>query len=254
MRNALWAEWVIARFTGHTRAASIVGDLLETQRGTLWFCLSVARIVLSVIWRPAMAFVAAFYVGLFWRMFATLAFMRAGHARAERYAFAWWDPSQPLFFVMWFGAVLWTVALYAAIRYGLRDKLAQLALGLCGLIAILVFYWRIPVVTVVCIALGLCMFVASVWSAERSRATMAFTVALAVGFGGGFLSLYLRTILENVFYYRLSGSDLDRTIVNICFWVWAAWITTAACAQMHDRLLWRDPRGEETWSGHEKSS
>jgi hypothetical protein len=250
MRSALWAEWIIARLTDRTRAASMVGDLLETatQRGTLWFCFSVARIVLSLIWRPAIAFVAAFYVGLFWRVFALRVFMHLGHAPAERYAFAWWDPSEPLFSVMWFGAILWMAALYAAIRYGLRDKLAQLALGFCGLTTILVIYWRIPVFTIACIALGLSMLFASVWSAERSRALMAFTAALGVGFGVGFLSLYLRTILENVFYYRLSHSDFDRTVVNICFWIWAALITTAACARMHDRLLRRDQPGTEIQS------
>jgi hypothetical protein len=146
---------------------------------------------------------------------------------------------------MWFGAVLWMAGHYAAIRYGLREKLPQLALGFCGLITILVFYWRIPVVTVACIALGLSVLIASVRSARWSRALMAFTAVLIVGFGGGLLSLYLRAAFESLFSYRLSSSDLDRTIVDICFWVWATLITTLACARMHDRLLRRDQRGEE---------
>ncbi len=66
MRSTRWAEWIIARFARRAVAASIVGDLLETatQRGTLWFWWSVAGITLSYIWRPIIAFVAAFYVGL----------------------------------------------------------------------------------------------------------------------------------------------------------------------------------------------
>ncbi len=81
MRSTTWAEWIIARFAGRTLATSIVGDLIETatQRGTLWFWLSVARITLSYVWRAAVAFVAAFYFGLKnrgfragWRLFSWL--------------------------------------------------------------------------------------------------------------------------------------------------------------------------------------
>lgn len=50
MREADWAEWMIARFTGRDQAASIVGDLLESplHRGPLWFWLSFIGIVLSL--------------------------------------------------------------------------------------------------------------------------------------------------------------------------------------------------------------
>lgn len=79
MRSTAWAEWIIARFAGRTVAASIVGDLLETavQRGSWWFWSSIARITLSYIWRPTIAFVAALYIGLKndgrrvgWRLFS----------------------------------------------------------------------------------------------------------------------------------------------------------------------------------------
>lgn len=236
------AEWIIARFTGPSVAASIVGDLLETmaKRGTLRFWFSVARIAFSYIWRPGIAFVAAFYVGLFWRKFAILGFMRAGHQPRELYAFAWWDPSDPLFSVMWFGTVLWTAGLYAAIRYGLRDKLAQLALGLCSLITILVFYWQMPVITLSCVALGLCIVVASVRSVQRSTVLMLFAAAIVFAFAAGLLSLYLRVVLEGLFYQRLFPSEAGQKTFNICVWAWAAWLTTTACARMHGRLLQRD--------------
>jgi len=245
MRNALWAEWIIARFADRNRAAAIVGDLLETatQRGTLWFCLSVAEVVLSLTWRRTVAFVAAFYVGLFWqREFIILMFIRAGHPGPRLNP---WDPWEPLFSVVWFGAVLWMAAAYAAIRYGLRDKFVQVTLGFCGLITIEMCYWRIPVVTAACVALALSILAASVRSARRSRALVALTAALVFGFGGGLLSFYLRAALENLLHFSLARSDLDRTIVNVGFWFLAAWITTTACARMHGRLLRRDQRGRE---------
>lgn len=236
------AQWIIARLAGPSVAASIVGDLLETaaQRGNVWFWLSVTRIAICYIWRPAIAFVAAFYVGLFWRKFAIVSFVHAGHVPRELVAFAWWDPSDALFPLMWFGTVLWTASLYAAIRYGLRDKLVQLGLGLCCLVAILVFFWRTPIVTLACMALGLCVVVASVRSAQRSNALLLFTAAIVFAFAAGLSSLYLRAVLEGLFYQRLFPSEAAQKTFNICFWAWAAWLTTTACAHTHGRLLQRD--------------
>jgi len=54
--------------------------------------------------------------------------------------------------------------------------------------------------------------------------------------------------LEDLFYLPLSRSDLNRTIFNICFWLWATWIITTACARMHNLLLRRDQRGAEIQS------
>jgi hypothetical protein len=243
MRSAIGAEWIIAQFTDRSRATGIVGDLLETatRRGTFWFWLSVGGIVLSLIWRRTIAFVVAFYGGLFWRhVFLVLV---EEHTRPN--AFYAWDPRSPLSSVMWFGVVLSMATFYAAIRYGLRDKFAQLALGLWGLFTIVMLYQSIPVVTVLSIALALSILFASVRSAQRRRASLALGAALVFAFVASLLSLYLRAGLENLFYYSLSRSDLERTIVNVCFSLLVAWVATATSAQVHDRLLRRDRRGTE---------
>lgn len=235
MRNAAWAEWTIARFVDRRRAASIVGDLLETgaQTGTFGFWLSVTRIVFSFIWRPAVAFVAAYVFGLIGRRVTIAALIHAGSR-------------EPLPSVVWlFGNVLWMAVSYAAIRYGLRDKFAQLALGLCGLVTIIMFYRWTLAVAFACIALALTILVASVRSAQRNRTWAALTTAVVFGFGG---SLLLRGALAKLFYYQLVRSDLGTTMVSICFWLLAVWITTTACGRMHDRLLRRDQQGTQIQS------
>ncbi len=68
---------------------------------------------------------------------------------------------------------------------------------------------------------------------------MALAAALVFAFGGGLLSMYLRAVLEHIFYYRLAGSDLSRRTVIVCFWLLAVWITTTACSRVHDRLFRR---------------
>ena len=244
MRNAIWAEWIIARLTGRSRATGIVGDLLEaaTRRGASWFWLSVAGIVLSLIWRRAVAFLAAFYIGLAWRVFAMRAFYHAGHPGPRLHP---WSPWEPLFSIVWLGAALSMAASYSAIRYGLRDKFVQLAWGFCGLITIVVLCWRMPVGTAATIALTLAVLVASVRSAKWSGALGALTPALVLSFGGGLLAFSLRAAVENFFSYSLAGSDLNRAIVNVGCWFLAAWITMTACVSMRDRLRRRDQRGPE---------
>lgn len=233
MRNAAWAEWAIARFVDRRSAASIVGDLLETeaQTGTLSFWVSVVRIVFSFIWRPAVAFVAAYVFGLIGRRVTIVALIHAGSRELL--------PS-----VVWlFGNVLWMAVSYAAIRYGLRDKFVQLSLGFCGLVTIVMFYGWTLAVAVACILLALTIVVASVRSAQRNRTWAALTTAVVFGFGG---SLLLRGALTKLFNYQLVRSDLGNAMVSTCFWVLAVWITTTSCARIHDRLLPRDQRATQS--------
>ena len=57
MRNAQVAEWILSLVTSPDRAASTVGDLMEsaTTRGALWFWIGVLRTVLSMMWRDVAA-------------------------------------------------------------------------------------------------------------------------------------------------------------------------------------------------------
>jgi hypothetical protein len=67
MRNAFWAEWIIACLIGRSEAGVVVGDLLESvgEQETLAFWLSVARIALSLSWRPVGGLMAALLSGYF---------------------------------------------------------------------------------------------------------------------------------------------------------------------------------------------
>src|SRR5215831_11994523 len=53
MRNVHLAEWLLSLVVSRAGAASMVGDLLEEAhtRGTVWFWLSLAGTVCSLIWR-----------------------------------------------------------------------------------------------------------------------------------------------------------------------------------------------------------
>jgi hypothetical protein len=256
MHKAVWAEWIISCYVDRNRAASIVGDFVETTalQGSLWFWLSVVRIVLYLAWRPTFAFVAALYIGLFWRReFTIQANILPYQTRPNvwylilaclRLGIPYGNMSELHFRAVWFGTVLWIVVSYAVIRYGLRDKFAQLALGLCLLMTVVVFFSRIPAVTVVCVALALSFFAASVRSAPRRRALVALAGVLVIALGGGLLSMYLKAVLGDILFSHFPHLTVNRTVI-FCFWLLAIWIATKACARAHQRLLRRDQRDSE---------
>jgi len=244
MRNAVWAERLITPFVGQSRAASIVGDLLETeaQKGAFGFWSSVGRILLALLWRPTIAFVATFFVGLFWRLEFNFQNLLPYQPRPSiwyviagclRLGIPAGNMSEPHFRAVWFGTVLWMAVSYTAIRYGLRDKLAQLALGLGGLVTIAVFFLRMPIVIIACVGLALALSVVSIRSAQWRRGVVALTAALILAFGCGLLSMYLKAALE----YPLVRWDVSRRTVLFWFWLLAVWIATTAFASVHDHLL-----------------
>lgn len=115
------AEFILALFAGRDRAAAIYGDLTEMAavRGRLWFAAVYARTVLSLTWRHLTAFFAGaiLYAFLYDRLTFPLMF---------GFALSCPHIGEP------FGEVilaLFFLVPFAAIRYGLRDRVVQLALA-----------------------------------------------------------------------------------------------------------------------------
>jgi hypothetical protein len=125
-------ERVLARFTTPDRAASILGDLLETShtKGKLWFWVSFARVLLSLAWRAPAAWFGAYAAG------GMLFVSMVNHDPLwNSVGFKDVDPSG-LVTVLSFcfvgipGIALWFIAPYAALRFGLSDRFTQLAVSL----------------------------------------------------------------------------------------------------------------------------
>lgn len=128
MRSERIAERVLALFVGRVRAASVMGDIAEerTSRGARWFWWSYADILLAAAWRPVMAFVvvamASWYGGRYLVGSAGLSCGASGTAVCSA-------ESRFLNVVTMVGGFSAFVFLFAAVRYGLRDRLTRLALG-----------------------------------------------------------------------------------------------------------------------------
>jgi hypothetical protein len=230
MHNPFYAEWILARFIKPSRAASIVGDLLEAneQRGTSRFWLSFAGILISLTWRRPVAFVASALLGLF----SLAALINPIHG-TDVYSPLPPEIWVPIFMVLSsLGVLLWMTAPYTAIRYGFRDSFTRLSAAFCGLVTTFIFWWWIPAVAVTCIALFFSLLVHSVVSARRRRALIALGIALAFGYGGGLLTYYLAT---------------KYFLPYFPFWLplLAVAILTTACSRMHRLLAGRDQRCKE---------
>jgi hypothetical protein len=184
MRSASFAEWIIARFTTHARAASIVGDLLEAvpEKGKLWFWLSTAHVVVSLTWRHALALAVAFYLFTHTGVRAT-----ASVATAADLARVYAPPTFKMLFYIYFlssiGFFLRLGAPYMAIRYGLKDTFVRHILGAWVLVTVVCRYgYKSPRIEIACAALAVCGIVYSALSAQRRKGFLALACAIAVLF------------------------------------------------------------------------
>ena len=129
-------EWLLARLTTPDRAAAILGDLTEmaATRGRLWLWTAYARTLITLGWRTPVGFVIAIASGTFlcravptWLMNHRIhSLMHVGIGIHGKYYPQFWIfnltmlMAQALFFVMPF----------VLIRFGLRNRLTQLACAL----------------------------------------------------------------------------------------------------------------------------
>lgn len=188
MRSIAAMEWLLARFGGKQRAAAMLGDLFEqrAQKGEWWFWRSYAGVLAAGAWRPVVGFVSAFYV-------ANWALNGMVHRQIGR----WETPA--LMIITFLGYIAWFIALYAGVRYGLRDMSAQLATALAAVSTAVMFLLRYPAAPWIGLALALCLLISSFISSGRRRASAVFLGAGAVIFA----AYQAAALLEMVYQERI---------------------------------------------------
>jgi cell division protein FtsW (lipid II flippase) len=238
MRNASIAEWTLCRFTNRERAASIVGDLLETkqQKGPLWFWLSFAGVVFSLVWRRPLAFVAALYAGM-WSIGAfqmAIVGIRAQHRPPEH-------PWVPIFLVLGAaGSALCAMSSYAAIKHGPRDQTARLAFALTGLVTAVVFLWWQPVVLGVCVVATLVLVYLCLLSGERRGYLLTVVVSVVVLNGAEILTMFIgscyqRLLLPGPWGTREWQEHPSADWVYCCMLILSYLAATSVWSRLHKR-------------------
>jgi hypothetical protein len=235
MRSASIAEWIVSRFTSRSRAASVVGDLVEVKphKGVFWFWASLAGIILSLTWRSFVALMVAFYAAAW--AFAGFQMLLYGIHAQHRPPVSW----MPAFAILGgSGSLLWMLLMYAVIRYGVQDRSAQLTLvWVCLVTAVICFWWQ-PIALSLCIALSICAVSISVAKKENRWAVSTLLGATTAGFGCALLSMFLAGRYQHFIYPGLMGDKEMREHPSIgwmsfCLLLTTTWITTATYARMH---------------------
>ena len=245
MPNTIWAEWIIARLSDRDRAASIIGDLLESggETNPVWFWWSVAGVVLSLTWRGLVGLAVAY------ECLSVLSHGRwlaqCPQGRGSWFTVGYDCPSSalvhqpphvwmPLFAVM--GPViglLCIVAPYAVVRYGFRDRFAQLTLALCAPSIVVGFYWWVPAVVFSCVVLAAAIIGLSGRFVDGRRALLALSAALVIGYAGMRLAPHLAE-----WYLELTPPSVIRSVAAYDS-VPILWVAIAAMAieLMHGLLM-----------------
>lgn len=205
MRSASIAEWIIARFTTKARAASIIGDLLETvpQKGKLWFWLSVARVFFSLTWRPALALAVTFCLWKYrWRGTVTAKVLSPSELASEIASYH--PPTLTMLFYMYLYSLGFRLRLgtfYMAVRYGLKDMFVRHALAAWLLVGFVTrYFYTSPRIAIACAVLASCAFVYSAVSAQRRKGLLALACVVAFlfawdRFSGPVVLIVFRAIL-----------------------------------------------------------
>lgn len=167
----------------------MVGDLVEIgeRKGRLWFWLSLAGVVFSAAWRRPLAFIAAFYAGM-WAVAGLQMAIVGIHAQHRPPEYPW----VPIFMALaMVGSALWAMSFYAAIRYGLQDRASQIAFAWTGLFTTVIYLWWQPVILGVCIAAALFLAAVCLSNGERRRSLLVVAVSVAALLGAETLTAFI---------------------------------------------------------------
>lgn len=227
------AERVLRFLTTEQRAASIVGDLIETapRKGAGWFWFSIFKIAFWLSWRPLLAFVAAFYCGNWALGGLQLAIYGANHQPLQQW--------MPIFEILLATTVVLCMLLaYAIIRYGVRDRMTELGLLWTGLLNFILWEWWRPGVLPICIALAALLMVVTLHNRERRKAFAALLTTVPIGMSGWFGSMYLTSRWQH-FIYAGPWGDADVRAHPSVLWIGlltylaVVWISIATFSRLH---------------------
>lgn len=240
MRRASFAEVVLCRLTSRSRATAIVGDLIEVaaqKKSSLLFWSSFARVALSLMWRPLLSFVTAFYVGLWlFGSFVTV----ADTTQARRYPPSAWEPAfAPLIF---FASTSWAAAIYLASRYSPKDRTAQLAFGWACVVSATILFWWKPIILWLSVLLALLLICLSILDRRFRREGLAVLISLLFGsllrfwaiVMGGLYQYYLGRHLGILWGSKEVQDHPSLGWVFLLATILMFWMTTAIWIRLHD--------------------
>ncbi len=230
MRNAGFAEWILARWMKRDCALAIVGDLEETAlvKGGGWFWRSFVGVWIASAWRPVAGYVMAAFGGGFLAHQILRAFFFSTLQHTPTRIQRVWGSS--LAFPI---ALLCFVALYGAFRFGLRDVVTRVAAAYAVLGAVADYFWWQTSVTLVLLGLAATLLLASLFD-RRARRSTAVVWSIA-----GILALLWLTVadLASMCAKRWPPPQGALTLLSTATYFAMVWVVCLICSRMHQRML-----------------
>lgn len=240
------AESLLARAIGPTRAAAIFGDLLElaSSHGRLWYYTAYIRTLVSLAWRGPAAFLIACMTFILLRSLYMMLYF-------PLHSVSWLHhPYITETFVM---AVfqLWFVVPFAAVKYGVQDRLVRLAFATSVIASCVYYCLNTPVLLFVLTGFALLAIAGLLVPAQWRGAFIVLCITVAIGtlavVNLGNLAhlgcwVYAHKPLNETshFHYFETGYAFPHTI----FWIvtWTMFLLNMltlsfVCSRLH-RLLW----------------
>jgi hypothetical protein len=239
-------EWLLARIAGPTRAAAILGDLLELSatRGRLWFWIAYVHTLVSLGWRAPVAFLCAYF---FSSWVATAGFSTLRHLFGFRFRSSPGHVFHPALHAIWHVPMgdsliaLWFILPFVLVRFGVRDRLTWLT---CALFLLTIPFFSLSaagvnfagVVTAATVLAALCL---RGW--RRPMIVLVATVgpiAVAIFFSAKVWYLFLSR------GYGYASPQLQRAMT--LYRALELSIAAIVCSSLYRRLLQMKPTDRST--------
>jgi hypothetical protein len=232
MHKTSLPEWLLARLTDQSRAAAIMGDLdeLAATRGRFWFAAAYSRTILSLGWRSPVALVAAsvctYRLGpIVWHSMRSL-------AHPLRHVLVAFPPMVVLFAILGNALLgLFFLVPFLMIRFGLRDRLTQLA----GAIFVLTlpYFSLVPVIVLVIGSLAVVAAVTALCLRRWRRSMIVLALALVPQYV--VVTAWL-SFPRSLLFFHLQGR-IQMMAPRLAAFA----LTAVVCVYLHHRLLRERP-------------
>lgn len=235
MRRIAFAEWLLRQFMEQARAMSIVGDLAEVagEKGAAWFWSSYAGVLASVAWRPACGFALAAAAAWFGGRY----YIGSGGLGILIYLYAPSGlPTVLMRVVNHTGDFSAFIFFFAAVRFGLNDRLTRLALGFAVLGLTVDWFSFVNYMPAIAVAAVAVLFVYGLMS-QKGRQSLTSITVLWIAFAAlHYIALKIfRAGIDDVLGFR-RASAVYASWFYFCY-IGAMALACFLCSRVHRAVI-----------------